>query len=84
MFTILVSPGCVAALTGPCRREDIRGLVRSCLRAEGLPVWENIEAELYQTREACLLIARPRGPKTAKKSPCGPRLDRGRKHPRPI
>ena len=84
MFTILVSPGCVAALTGPCCGEDICGLVRSCLRAEGLPVWENIEAELYQTREACLLIAPPRGPQAAEKFPGGPRLDRGRKHPRPI
>lgn len=43
-------------------RPDPQSLVPVLLRSNGLEPWRDMEAELYEGNNGCLLIARPRTP----------------------
>ena len=63
MVTEFVSSDGVAISLADGETEDIRGMVRLCLRSAGLRPWTDMEAELFETGRGCLLLARPRSPR---------------------
>lgn len=67
MVTEFVSSDSVAISLADGETADIRGMVRLCLRSAGLRPWGDMEAELFESRSGCLLLARP----------CPPRQRRG-------
>ena len=63
MVTEFVSPDGVAISLADGETADIRSMVRLCLRSAGLRPWGDMEAELFESRSGCLLLARPRPPR---------------------
>ena len=63
MVTEFVSSDGVAISLADGETEDIRGMVRLCLRSAGLRPWGDMEAELFESGSGCLLLARPRSPR---------------------
>ena len=63
MVTEFVSSDSVAISLSDGEAEDIRGMVRLCLRSAGLRPWGDMEAELFESGSGCLLLARPRSPR---------------------
>ena len=63
MVTEFVSPDGVAISLADGETGDIRGMVRLCLRSAGLRPWGDMEAELFESGNGCLLLARPRPPR---------------------
>lgn len=63
MVTEFVSSDGVAISLADGETEDIRGMVRLCLRSAGLRPWGDMEAELFESGNGCLLLARPRSPR---------------------
>ena len=63
MVTEFVSSDSVAISLSDGEAEDIRGMVRLCLRSAGLRPWGDMEAELFESAAAvCCSRARvPRG-----------------------
>ena len=63
MVTEFVSSDGVAISLADGETEDIRDMVRLCLRSAGLRPWGDMEAELFESGSGCLLLARPRSPR---------------------
>ena len=62
MFTYSVTKESLIAAIDAEEIGYIRPLVRSCLEAQGLSPWDDVEAEIFPGKRDLLLIARPRSP----------------------
>lgn len=62
MVTNYVSSESMAVLLRPGEADDIRRVISLCLSSAGLKPWADIEAELFNSDDGCLLLARPRPP----------------------
>ena len=75
MVTYCISSECVALLLPPDVSLSVRSVVFLCLRLRGLPLWPDMEAELFCCPRGRLLIARPCAPRRCRLH-AGPRLRR--------
>ena len=75
MVTYCITSECVALLLPPDGSVSVRSLVLLCLRLRGLPLWPDMEAELFCCPRGRLLRARPRPPLRCRRR-SGPRLHR--------
>ena len=62
MVTGTVSSECIALILGKKELGNIRGTVERSLFRAGYAPWPAVEAEIYEYRDCCLLLARPRSP----------------------
>lgn len=76
MDTYLITPENIALLFRRGERFDPYLAVEDCLRRSGLPLWERVEAEAFDSADGTLLLARPAPPRRERTGPAAPRLRR--------
>ena len=64
MVTSYISSTCIALMLDEDEIFNLRSAVDTSLCAAGFDPWSDIEAELYESSNSRLLLARPRSPLT--------------------